>query len=147
MIDGHELLRRRADRGLSQGRLAKLAGVNPQTIKRLEDGADGSELPLAVLGRLANALQVEPAALLRPSDGSRTRREISEPQTLDPSGLDYNAAKLLRRIHRGEDIRRTMTRTERQLTLPSLIKRGLVTMTNKGAVLTSLASESLTHPR
>jgi hypothetical protein len=36
--------------------------VNGMTIQRLEHGADTSDLPLAVLGRLADALDMEPAS-------------------------------------------------------------------------------------
>ena len=37
-----------------------------------------------------------------------------------------NEARLLRRIHRGEDIRRSMSRADRELTLPRLLRLGLV---------------------
>ncbi len=123
MIDTRHLITLRTDQGLSQRQLAKLAGVNRETIGRLERGADPSRLPLAVVGRLAAALDTSPASLLTPGP---TADDDAVDAPLDPSPLDHNAARLLRRIHRGEDIRRTMTRAEREMTLPNLMRRGLV---------------------
>ncbi len=146
MIDPDVLLQRRTLCGLSQRKLAKLAGVHSMTIKRLEDRCDGGDLPLRVLGRLADALHIEPRDLLQ-------RRSATAPQVppppalaLDNEPLDHNAAKLLRRIHRGEDVRRTMTRAEREIILPSLVRRGAVTMTSKGCALGDSVARSLALP-
>ncbi|RYP86868.1 XRE family transcriptional regulator [Nocardioides guangzhouensis] len=40
--------------------------------------------------------------------------------------MTVNEARLLRRIHRGDDVRRTLSKTDRELTLPSLARAGLV---------------------
>jgi hypothetical protein len=40
--------------------------------------------------------------------------------------LTVAEARLLRRIHRGEDVRRKLTRPDRELILPALQRRGLV---------------------
>jgi hypothetical protein len=114
------------------------------TIQRIEQGSDASELPLAVLGRLADALDIEPADLLlrrQPTDAV----VVADPD-LDSAPLDHNAARLLRRIHRGDDIPRTLNRAEREITLPSLINRGLITMTAGGAVLAPSVAAALTLP-
>jgi transcriptional regulator with XRE-family HTH domain len=46
--------------------------------------------------------------------------------SMDHPTLDVNQARLLRRIHRGEDVRRKLTQVERQVTLPSLLRLGLL---------------------
>ena len=145
MIDATFLLARRTERGLSQRGLARLVGVNAMTIHRIEHGSDTSALSLAVLGRLADALDVDPADLLlgRPATGANT---VPPPANLDPVPLDHNAARLLRRIHRGDDIRRTMTRAEREITLPELINRCLVQMGPNGAVVEPAVSAHLALP-
>jgi transcriptional regulator with XRE-family HTH domain len=137
VINADLVLERRTLAGLSQRQLAKQTGVNAMTIHRLEHGADTSALPLAVLARLAHALDLQPADLLHRRDPpSSVEPEAPTPAPpLDPRPLDHNAARLLRRIHRGEDIRRRMSRVEREITLPELINRGLVRMTAKGAAL------------
>jgi transcriptional regulator with XRE-family HTH domain len=146
MIDACILLARRTECGLSQRKLAKFAGVNAMTIKRIEDGGDASELPLAVLGRLADALDTEPAELLLLRGDTGAAAASASPPALDAAPLDHNAARLLRRIHRGDDIRRTMSRADREITLPSLVNRGLVEMTPNGAFLTPDVAASLTVP-
>jgi transcriptional regulator with XRE-family HTH domain len=126
MIDADLVLQRRTLAGLSQRRLAKLVGVNAMTIQRLEHGADTSDLPLAVLGRLADALDLEPADLLRPRTPPSPADEQTPEVTIDSEPLDHNAAKLLRRVHRGEDVRRHLSQVDREITLPRLVNRGLV---------------------
>jgi transcriptional regulator with XRE-family HTH domain len=132
VIDAAALLHHRTLAGYSQRKLAKLAGVNAMTIKRLEDGADASELPLGVLGRIASALALKPGQLLTDANPCEGTAADSTGQ-LDESPLDHNAARLLRRIHRGDDVPRTMSRVERELVLPNLIRRGIVDMTPSGA--------------
>lgn len=146
MIDGDVLLARRTDRGLSQRQLGKLVGVNGMTIHRIEHGSDSSELPLAVLGRLADALDVDAGALLLGRRDAGSAAAAPPPSDLDLTPLDRNAARLLRRIHRGDDIRRTMSGADREITLPALINRGLVKMTPTGAILDPAVTESLGPP-
>lgn len=64
MIDAAALRRHRIDRGLSQRQLAAAIGVDPLTVKRIEDGADPGDLPLRVLQRLTTTLGASPAQLL-----------------------------------------------------------------------------------
>lgn len=136
MIDAHLVLQQRTRKGLSQRQLAKHAGVNPMTIQRLEHGADTSALTLAVVGRLAAALDLEPADLLLSRRQNYDHPDDQAPaRDLDVRPLDHNAARLLRRIHRGEDIRRTMSRAQREITLPELINRGLVEVTANAVVV------------
>jgi transcriptional regulator with XRE-family HTH domain len=144
VIDGATLVRARTLAGLSQRKLAKLAGVNALTIKRIEDGGDASELPLGVLGRIAAALDMHPGDLL-----VDTRQPVDPPDCaieLDDQPLDHHSARLLRRIHRGQDIRRTMSRTERELILPNLVRRGLVYVSSTGLHLTPATTTALTLP-
>jgi DNA-binding XRE family transcriptional regulator len=61
----HALRRLRTDRGLSQRRLAPAIGVDPLTVKRLEDGAYAGDLPLHVVGRLVRTLAAPVGRLLR----------------------------------------------------------------------------------
>lgn len=147
MINADIVLARRTQRGLSQRQLAKHAGVSYMTISRMEDGADSSNLPLSVLGRLAAALDADPAELLTPNGrtgpGSSTSSPMSSMAAHDHIRLDHNAARLLRKIHRGNDIRRTMSRADRDLTLPALVNSGLVTIDNSGVHLAPPVRSSL----
>lgn len=52
----------------------------------------------------------------------------------DTRPMSVNEARLLRRIHRGEDVRRSMSRVDRELTLPSLTRRGLADATSAAHV-------------
>ena len=187
MIDPDALRRIRTDRGLSQRRLAAAIGVDPLTVKRLEDGADTGDLPLRVLEQLAGCLavpvqdllrtraaaapdnltQATGAALLAHGRTTITRLAGALSATVDDvatavAGLDAHLAdagmsvarhqddvwlvplvdtpkaapvdrpltlaeaRLLRRIHRGEDVRRKLSKPDREFILPALQRRGLV---------------------
>lgn len=137
MINTQLLITKRTEAGLSQRQLAKHAGVNRETIRRLEHGADASQLPLGVVIRIAAAIEIEAPALLD-HDAAVAHEANPAAAHLDRSPLDHNAAKLLRRISRGEDIRRTMNRSERELVLPALLKRGLAEVSSSGVTTTSV---------
>jgi hypothetical protein len=62
---------------------------------------------------------------------------------LDERPLDHNAARLLRKVHRGEDIRKIMGRVDRELTLPALVNSALVTVEQTGVHLSAAVRESL----
>jgi transcriptional regulator with XRE-family HTH domain len=192
MIDVPRLRRLRHHRGLSQRQRAAAIGVDPLTVKRLETGAATGDLPLRVLGRLADTLGVTPAQLLAAPDdeeqqptptklvadigatllacGRTTITALADTTnttpadvttalsqlaaTLRPGGiaiarygdevwlapttvgaarpatatrpLRADQARLLRRIHRGEDIRRKLNKTGRELVLPALLNQGLI---------------------
>ena len=187
MIDHDALRRIRTDRGLSQRRLAAGAGVDPLTIKRLEGGADAGDLPLRVIGQLADCLAVPLQDLLSrptapaPNDLTRSvgaavlahgrttitgladalAATVDDVTTavaqvnalLTAAGmsiarhqdevwlvplidtrtaaaadrpLTLAEARLLRRIHRGEDVRRKLSKPDREFILPALLRRGLV---------------------
>jgi transcriptional regulator with XRE-family HTH domain len=145
MIDGGHVLALRTQRGLSQRKLASLVGVNPMTLTRIERGADSSDLPLSVLGRLADVLGAEPAELLihRTTQTTEPSLTASPSDTLCPEPLDHNSAKLLRRIHRGEDVRRSLSRIEREVTLPALVNRGLVHVQADGISMTEPVASSV----
>lgn len=62
------LIARRAEMRLSQGALAAMATIDQAIISRAETGA--SDPSKAALARIAAALEVEIADLLRPADGT-----------------------------------------------------------------------------
>jgi transcriptional regulator with XRE-family HTH domain len=57
--------------------------------------------------------------------------------------LDVNQARLLRRIHRGEDVRRCLNRVQRTMILPSLLRLGLVEHTPTGLTAANIVAKSL----
>ena len=65
------LRRFRHAKGLSQEDLAYTAGVNRTYLSKLETGATYVELE--IIGKLADALEVEPAELLRRHSRRRTQ--------------------------------------------------------------------------
>lgn len=120
MINAGLMARLRTERGLSQRRLAFFAGVNFQVIRRIEAGGDDGNLTLRHYARLCEALGIHPRELLLDESA---QVEVLAPES---SELTIAQARLLRRIHRGEDVRRALSRTERELVLPTLVRRGLV---------------------
>lgn len=141
MIDASRLAQLRVSRGLSQRKVAHLTGVNYQVIRRIEAGGDDGNLTLRHLGRLAESLGVAPADLLAGQSASPAHGD-SDPAV---SELTIAQARLLRRIHRGEDVRRILTNEERDLVLPSLVHRGLVSVSGGGPYrLTDSATADLT---
>ncbi|SFK51160.1 hypothetical protein [Geodermatophilus ruber] len=57
--------------------------------------------------------------------------------------LTLAEARLLRRIHRGEDVRRVLSGPDRQFVLPALLRRGLVVDHGAGPVVTPHVAASL----
>ena len=64
LIDGNEVGELRRLAGLSQRALARLLGVAPMTMRRIEEGGGHSDLTLGFVARLAEALGVDLVALL-----------------------------------------------------------------------------------
>lgn len=110
----------RALAGRSQRSLAKSCGLSYNVIRRLESGGSASTVTLGQLDRIAAELSCTIADLLEPTE------PVSGPE--HPRDLSIAEAKLLRRIHRGENVSRTLSQPERQFILPALINMGLVTM-------------------
>lgn len=125
MIDTQFLIAKRTERGLSQRQLAKHVGVSRETIRRLEHGGSAARLPLGVAFRIAEALQAPIADLLQDEPAQPPNDQLTT-DSLDPAPLDHNAARLLRRICRGEDVRRKLSHTDRTLVLPNLLRTNLV---------------------
>jgi transcriptional regulator with XRE-family HTH domain len=208
VIDPDALRRLRTDRGLSQRRLAAAIGVDPLTVKRLEDGADAGDLPLRVLERLSHVLGAPVGHLLRQDEATddsvdltaavgaallghgrttittlaaaldSTVDEVSAavtalesrlsaagmavarhhdevwlvpvvptPDTLAAARpLTLAEARLLRRIHRGEDVRRKLTRPDREFILPALQRRGVVVDEGDGPIPAPKVVASLAMP-
>jgi transcriptional regulator with XRE-family HTH domain len=119
--------------GISQRQLATHAGVSYQTIRRLEAGGNAGTLPLTVIQHIDALLAAPP-------------QPISPPTAAEPGSMDTNQATLLRRIDRGEDIRRHLTRTDRTLTLPSLINAGHVHLDHTGRPRLTPRAHSSLHP-
>lgn len=205
MINTTRLRTLRVDRGYSIRSLAKTAGVDHQTIRRLETGANPGDLPLRVLDRIASALGVTPATLLA------TKRDVGQhdlqqrigslllscpgittttiatslatpietveealpalvealaevgltvarhgdtlrivplgvhsTRDADTRPMTLNEARLLRRIHRNEDIRRSLSKADRELTLPRLIRTGLIDPT---PAIPATRADVCNHPR
>jgi len=129
VIDSNKLRKLRMLAGLSQRQLCKLAGIGPLGVKRIEDGADASRLPLHVVGRIAAALGVQIADLIdNPARGAALPDVTTSAASTTDVGLDLNQARLLRRLHRGENIQHSLTRADRELTLPNLIRSGVVVL-------------------
>ena len=206
MIDPIAVRKFRHDRGLSQRRLAAAIGVDPLSVKRLEDGADSGDLPLRILDRLAATLGVPAGHLLvqaaadvqschdlaaqvggallehhrttihalattlgadisdicqavasldaqlRPAGMSLARHAdevwlgplTPTRQTTAPERpLSTSQARLLRRIHRGEDVRRQLSKPDRELILPALLRRHLVDDSDATLGVTSAVADSL----
>lgn len=134
MINAALLAETRVRRGLSQRKLAYLAGVNYQVIRRIEAGGDDGNLTLRHLARICEAMELAPAELL-------TALPAPTPSEVSMDELSIAQARLLRRIQRGDDVRRSLSSTERGLTLPSLVHRRLVSSTNGGPF--ELSSEAV----
>jgi transcriptional regulator with XRE-family HTH domain len=205
VIDPQVLRRLRTDRGLSQRRLAAAIGVDPLTVKRVEDGADAGDLPLRVLERLSHVLGAPVGQLVRQDEatddsvdltaaagaallahgrttvttlaaaldatvdavstavtalgthlsaaGMAVARHHDEvwlvsvappPDAVAAARPLYRAeARLLRRIHRGEDVRRKLSKPDREFILPALQRRGLVVDHGDGPQVTTTTAASL----
>lgn len=107
---------------------ALAATTGPVTLTALADTARASrDEVVAALHDLAAQLAPTGIALARHGDHAWLAPRHAEPLPLHRDRpLDVNQARLLRRIHRAEDVRRKLTRAERQFTLPSLLRLGLV---------------------
>lgn len=122
--------------GLSQRALARQVGVSYQVIRRIEGGADVGNLPVRTLALIATAVHIDAKALL-----SEIRHE-PESETLSKR-LSRDQIFLLRRINRGEPVSQQMGHAERTVTLPLLIKAGLVTVESGKPKLTQNSHVSL----
>ena len=105
--------------GRSQRGLAKSAGVSYQTIRRIELGGDAGDLPLRVLDGIATILGTTLPELLSGANPS-----VAVPATKGRVNLAH--ARLLRDIATNPRAAATMSKTQRELILPQLIRSGLV---------------------
>jgi transcriptional regulator with XRE-family HTH domain len=129
------LARLRASAGKSQRSLAKACGVSYNVIRRLEAGGTANNVTIGQLDRIATELSCSLADLLEPSNeiqATESRRELSIAE-----------ARLLRRIHRGDNVSNTLSHPERQFHLPALIRTGLISMVNGRPELSSAVRLSL----
>ena len=145
MIDAAALSLARTDRGLSQRKLAQLVGLHFQVIRRLENGGDDGNLTLRDFEKICRTLELAPITLLKDPD-----RPVSTPFSANPDiadELDLSQARLLRRIQRGGDTRKTLSTDERELVLPRLLRNGLVTTARGGTLtLSSTTTDDLADP-
>lgn len=130
------LAHHRMSAGLSQRALAKQVGVSYQVIRRIELGRDAGNLPVRTLALISAAVHVELSELMH-GLGHEPRPAVSAPR------LSRDQIFLLRRISRGEPVSQQMGHAERTVTLPSLIKYGLVTLVSGKPQLTGTCSKAL----
>jgi len=122
--------------GRSQRGLAKSIGVSYQTIRRIELGGDAGDLPLRVLNAIATTLNTTLPELL-----SGTISEITVPAT--QSRVNLSHARLLRDIATNPRAAATMSKTQRELILPQLIRSGLVVVMGGLPQLNARVAQSL----
>lgn len=140
MINAAALAETRTLRGLSQRKLATLAGLNYQVISRLEAGGDDGRLTIREFERICAALEAPPVSLLSPMGPGAARVT----PTAGDQELDVGQARLLRRIQTTADVSRSLSGLERQTVLPTLLKAGLVrTSTAAGLRLSPTAAHNL----
>lgn len=114
MISATALEHARIAAGLSQRELAKRAGLDYQIIRRAELGRPTPSVTLKEFANIAEQLDVTPAALLQ--------RHIPAPRpaVYDTEELTVAEARLLRGLETGRRSTRSLSRVERELTLPKL---------------------------
>lgn len=111
------------DIGVSAQRsLAKACGVSYNVIRRLEAGGTAKNVTIGQFDRIATELSCDLVDLLELSNETQI--------TMPGRELSIAEARLLRRIHRGENVSNTLCRPDRQFHLPTLIRMGLITMVN-----------------
>jgi transcriptional regulator with XRE-family HTH domain len=120
MISPTALYKARVLAGLSQRELAKRVGLNYQVIRRAELGRPTPSITLKELGKLADKLGISPAALLQ------THTPPPRPDTYDAEELTVAEARLLRGLQTGRRSSRSLSRVERELTLPRLQRENLL---------------------
>ena len=123
--------------GLSQRQLAKEAGIGFQTIRRLELHGDAGTVTLTVLARIATALGTTMPALLDCEQPPKTRPSPG------PASLTISDARLLRKIATTPNAAATLSRTEREITLPRLLRTGLIATLDDRLCLHPYTAEAL----
>ena len=142
MINAQALSQARTAAGLSQRKLALLIGLNFQVIRRLEAGGDDGNLTLRDLQKICTTLGVPPQTLLGTSEVPHATLPVTCAEE-----LDLGQARLLRRIHRGVDVRKSLTRDEQQLVLPALVRLRLIATSAGGRVqLSATTTADLADP-
>lgn len=130
------LAHHRMSAGLSQRALAKQVGVSYQVIRRIEQGQDTGNIHLRTLVLIATAVHVDLPALL-------TNLSHEAEPSVRTQRLSRDQVFLLRRIARDEPVSQQMSTVERTITLPSLIKSGLVAIVGGRPALTCATIHSL----
>jgi hypothetical protein len=124
-----------------------LATVNTEraSVAALVDatGADDRTI-CAALHELADGLRSVGISLARQGDQVWLSPRHAAPLAVERvSSLDLNQARLLRRIHRGEDVLRKLTCLEREVTLPQLLRAGVVRTNGRQLHLHSRAARAM----
>lgn len=120
MISPTALAEARIRAGLSQRELARRAGLGYQSIRRIELGEFCGNLTLKQFADIAEQLDVAPAALLQ------THTPAPRPAVYDTEELTLAQARLLRGLQTGRRSTRSLSRVERELTLPRLWRENLL---------------------
>lgn len=121
---------------LAHGRttITRLAGALSATVEDVAAAVAGLDAHLAVTGM--SVARHHDEIWLVPSVDTAKTGPADRPLTLAE-------ARLLRRIHRGEDVRRKLTRPDREFILPALQRRGLVVDHGNGPVSAPHVAASL----
>lgn len=122
--------------GLSQRQLAKRAGVSYQTIRRLEHGGDAGELTLRTVTRLLTALELRIESLLEGTGLPVTTGTTS-------TRLDIGEARLLKKLATKPRALSTLTKIERELVLPRLLRAEVIQVSDDTASLHTLVADTL----
>ena len=109
--------------GISQRSLARTIGVSFQTIRRIEQGGNAGQLPFEVVCAAATALNTTVPELM--SSNPSMARDMSPYEE-----LTYPEARLLYRLTQSPGPVRTISRQDREITLPKLLAKGHVILIN-----------------
>ena len=129
------LMQQRILAGLSQRQLAKRAGVSYQTNRRLEQGGDAGDLTLRTVTRLLTALELSIEKLLDTADLPRA----TEPA---PTRLEIGEARLLKKLATKPQAQATLTKIEREIVLPKLLRAELIQASDDTVVLHPLVADT-----
>jgi transcriptional regulator with XRE-family HTH domain len=134
--DGGDVARRLGAALFSQHRATAtdLATAHDITLDELHDG-------LAAL--TASAGSVGMTVLHNDGQVWLAPQAIGGPPAAPPRPLTTAEARLLRRIHRGIEVRRNLTQHQRRTLLPALLRLGLIEVTDAGLRLSAPAASAL----
>lgn len=137
-----------ADSDLAARIGAALLAHGPTTITSLATALDATIDALeAALPILRQALTASGMTVARHGEAvSLAPAKLTRTTAAAERALTLGEARLLRRIHRGEDVRRSLSFDERQFVLPALLRRGLINDSQAILRVTDAVADSLSTP-